>query len=69
METLCCLDLICRRVTGKSLPTELLVMIVKMSRRVKPKKVFPRDPEFIDKGSRVKRVKTKIRLKRAMRFR
>ena len=70
LNKICSLDLVCRRMTGKSMPTELLCMIVKLSRVKikKQKKVVRRDLDFIEKGSRVKRVKSKVRIKRAMRF-
>jgi len=73
-------DLICRRILRVSLPTDILLSIyektIKEERKLKKqkKKQLPDTPEsgntvqYRDKGARRKRCKTKVKIKRAMRY-
>jgi len=67
------LDLVCQRHTGQSIPVELLVFIMRHSNtRGKPRQERRRHdallPEYVERGARVKKVKSKVRIKRAWRF-
>ena len=67
------LDIACRRHTGRSIPNDLLVFIMKNShRKGRPRRERRRQeallPEYVERGARVKRVKSKVRIKRAWRF-
>lgn len=66
------LDLVCRRHTGHSIPIDLLVFIMRNShRRGRPRRARPRGeqiPEYNERGARVKKLKSKVRIKRAWRF-
>lgn len=76
-------DLICRRILRVSLPTDILLSIyektIKEERKLKKqnkkkKQQLPYTPEsgnnvyYRDKGARRKRCKTKVKIKRAMRY-
>ena len=63
-------DLLCRQLTGKSLPMDCLMTVryFLKKRRKKQKKEKNIYCDFVDRGSRVKRSKTKTRIKRAARF-
>jgi len=66
------LDLVCRRHTGQSIPIDLLVFIVRNSHTRYPRRDRRRSvtlvPEYVERGARVKKVKSKVRIKRAWRF-
>ena len=67
------LDIACRRHTGRSIPVDLLVFIMKNShRKGRPRQARRRYdallPEDVERGARVKKVKSKVRIKRAWRF-
>lgn len=75
METVIILDLVCRCATGKVLPDNCIQMIIdraredKRSRQKKRKqKKMELHTEYNEKGARVKRLKSKVRIKRAMRL-
>ena len=76
METLnraVVLDLVCRRHTGKSIPVDLLVFIMRNShvrggQRRTRRRQDALIPEYVERGARVKKVKSKVRIKRAWRF-
>ncbi len=69
----CIVDLICRRCTGKSLPEDCLRDIINKSkgkvkrrrRKIRKERKELYVPEYNERGARVKRVKTKVRIKRA----
>ena len=76
-EKMCILDLLCRRHLGTPFPTDCLRIILEKSKVREPsqrkKKVRSRKrkrdvTEYNVRGAKVKRSKTKIRIKRAMRF-
>jgi hypothetical protein len=67
------LDLVCRRHTGRSIPIDLLVFIMRNSHtRGRQRRTRRRHdaliPEYVERGARVKKVKSKVRIKRAWRF-
>lgn len=67
------LDLACRLHTGHSIPVDLLVFIIKHSHRRRRVRQERRRqdallPEYVERGARVKKVKSKVRIKRAWRF-
>lgn len=75
METIIILDLVCRCATGKVLPNNCIQMIIdrikedKKSRKKRRKqKKNELHTEYNERGARVKRVKSKVRIKRAMKL-
>lgn len=68
------LDLVCRRHTGHSIPVDLLIFIIRNSHTRggrKRRESRRRDallPEYVERGARMKKVKSKVRIKRAWRF-
>ena len=66
-------DLACRRCTGRVLPTDCLAFIMKHSYVKFPRQQRRRErgdliPEYNERGARVKKVKSKVRIKRAWRI-
>lgn len=75
METIIILDLVCRCAIGKVLPNNCIQMIMdraKESRGCRKKRRKQKKnelhTEYNERGARVKRVKSKVRIKRAMRL-
>ena len=73
----CIVDLICRRCTGKALPEDCLREIMSRSRckdkrrhrrRVRKERKELYVPDYNERGARVKRLKSKVRMKRAWRL-
>ena len=70
------LDLACRRYTGASLPVDILFIIIKNSfsreshRRCRQRQRQQLNllPEYNERGARVKKIKSKVRIKRALKF-
>lgn len=66
-------DLVCRHYTGCVLPTDCLVYIIKHSYVKFPRQRKRRDrvnliPEYNERGARIKKIKSKVRIKRALRL-
>ena len=74
METVIILDLVCRCLTNKCLPNNCIQLIVhkakqkeKKKRKNKKKENVELYAEYNERGARIKRLKSKVRIKRAFR--
>lgn len=77
MRNVLYIDLICRRILHTPLPTDILYQIFiktrKEERKIKKKKELPQNPDsgaiqLRERGARRKRSKTKVKIKRAVRY-